>query len=415
MEKTTKREYTQIINGRYDNKGAIKAMDILNNIPLTVEYFKSRPDVQQRIEKSINSNEYLAVYKRGTRSGFEYIPRDEDALIIRGLDIKGMEEEKLRQNWRNVDNAFLSPWETTDKPNDFFIDDLKWKYLLRNIVRGKNIMMTGPSGCGKTDVTFKAAKSLDREVIYFNLGATQDPRSTLIGNTHYSKDTGTYFSESLFVSAIQKENAVILLDELSRAHPEAWNILMTVLDPIQRYLRLDEKSDSPTIKVADGVSFIATANIGSEYTATRVIDRALLDRFTILEMDTLSYEDEYRLLSNKCGDSVKQDTLLQLCDIIKDIRKEVKSDMPRISTTISTRATLEIAELLEDDFTLAQAAEVLIYPLFSDEGGNDSERTYVKQIVQKYAVENSTKGIHEPTEAERIVKDLQATIKKIGE
>ncbi len=40
------------------NKGSIKAMDILNNIPLTVEYFKTRPDVQQRIEKSINTNSY---------------------------------------------------------------------------------------------------------------------------------------------------------------------------------------------------------------------------------------------------------------------------------------------------------------------------------------------------------------------
>ena len=50
-------------------------------------------------------------------------------------------------------------------------------------------MMTGPSGCGKTDATFKAANYLEREVHYFNLGATQDPRSTLIGNTHYNKDS----------------------------------------------------------------------------------------------------------------------------------------------------------------------------------------------------------------------------------
>jgi len=396
------REYTQIIEGKYDNKGTIKAMDILNNIPLTVEYFKTRPDVQQRIEKSINSEEYLAVYKRGTRSGFEYIPKDKDALTVRGLDIKDMSKKPT-----SIDST---SWSTVNKPNDFFINELKWKYLLRNIVRGKNIMMTGPSGCGKTDVTFKAAKSLDREVIYFNLGATQDPRSTLIGNTHYSKDTGTYFSESLFVSAIQKPNTVILLDELSRAHPEAWNILMTVLDPIQRYLRLDEKSDSPTIKVAEGVSFIATANIGSEYTATRVIDRALLDRFTILEMDTLSYEDEYKLLSDKCNGSVDQNVLLQLCDIIKDIRKEIKSDMPRINTTISTRATLEIVELLNDDFTLEQAIEVLVYPLFSDEGGNDSERTYVKQVVQKYLTNDTGNRIHEAS-----VEGLKDTLKDLGE
>ena len=397
------REYTQVIKGKYDTKGSIKAMDIMNNIPLTVEYFKTRPDVQQRIEKSINSNEYLAVYKRGTRSGFEYIPRDEGALIIRGIKIKDMSETPQKEN--------IISWDSVPKPNDFYIDDLKWKYLLRNIIRGKNIMMTGPSGCGKTDVTFKAAKALDREVIYFNLGATQDPRSTLIGNTHYSKDTGTYFSESLFVSAIQKPNTVILLDELSRAHPEAWNILMSVLDPIQRYLRLDEKSDSPTIKVADGVSFIATANIGSEYTATRVIDRALLDRFAILEMDVLSYEQEYQLLSSKC--TVNQETLLKLCDIIKDIRKEIKSDMPRISTTVSTRATLEIVELLTDAFTLEQAIEILIYPLFSDEGGSDSERIYVKQIVQKYLTTDIEKKLHKTTVD--ITENLQNVIKNMGE
>jgi len=400
------REYTQVIKGKYDTKGSIKAMDILNNIPLTVEYFKTRPDVQQRIEKSINSNEYLAVYKRGTRSGFEYISRDENALTTRGIEIKDMSKTTQEEN--------IISWDSIPKPNDFYIDDLKWKYLLRNIIRGKNIMMTGPSGCGKTDVTFKAAKALDREVIYFNLGATQDPRSTLIGNTHYSKDTGTYFSESLFVSAIQKPNTVILLDELSRAHPEAWNILMTILDPIQRYLRLDEKSDSPTIKVADGVSFIATANIGSEYTATRVIDRALLDRFAILEMDVLSYEQEYQLLSSKC--TVNQETLLKLCDIIKDIRKEVKSDTPRISTTVSTRATLEIAELLEDAFTLEQAIEILVYPLFSDEGGNDSERTYVKQVVQKYLASNTSKRVHSKSleDAQQAAKGLQDVIKNIG-
>ena len=397
------REYTQVIKGKYDSKGTIKAMDIMNNIPLTVEYFKTRPDVQQRIEKSINSNEYLAVYKRGTRSGFEYIPRNEDALTTRGIEIKDMGKTIQEKN--------IISWNSVSKPNDFYIDDLKWKYLLRNIARGKNIMMTGPSGCGKTDVTFKAAKALDREVIYFNLGATQDPRSTLIGNTHYNKNTGTYFSESLFVSAIQKENTVILLDELSRAHPEAWNILMTVLDPIQHYLRLDEKSDSPTIKVAKGVSFIATANIGSEYTATRVIDRALLDRFAILEMDVLSYEQEYQLLSSKC--TVNQETLLKLCDIIKDIRKEVKTDMPRISTTISTRATLEIVELLTDAFTLEQAIEILIYPLFSDEGGSDSERIYVKQIVQKYLATDINKKLHKTTVD--ITENLQNVIKNMGE
>ena len=37
-------------------------------------------------------------------------------------------------------------------------------------------------------------------------------------------------------------------------------------------------------------------NIGNEYTSTRVLDKALMDRFTIIEMDVLSNEEELGLL-----------------------------------------------------------------------------------------------------------------------
>jgi nitric oxide reductase NorQ protein len=268
------------------------------------------------------------------------------------------------------------------KPATLEMSDIKWKYLVRSAVRGKNIMMVGPAGCGKTQAAKDLPVATNRPFFYFNLGATQDPRATLIGNTHF-KDGQTSFDESAFVKAIQTENAVVLLDELSRAHPEAWNILMTVLDEGQRYLRLDEDINSPTIRVASGVSFIATANIGTEYTSTRVLDRALMDRFEIIEVDILSLSQEEDLLTKRFP-TVSKALIHSVADIADATRKEWRSEEGKLTTMVSTRMTVRVCELLADGFSLSEAAEVAILPFFDASGGTDSERTFVKQIIQKH-------------------------------
>ena len=274
------------------------------------------------------------------------------------------------------------------RPDTLFMEDLTWKFICRNVYRGANMLLTGPTGTGKSQTAISVAKALDRELFYVNLGATQDPRGTLIGNTHFSKEAGTYFNESAFVKAIKTPNTVILLDEVSRAHPEAWNILMTVLDPGQRYLRLDEAVGAPEVKVAEGVSFIGTANLGAEYTAVRVMDRALLDRFTIAEIPFLNVDQECSLLQ-KIYPGIEPTSAKNLAEIASLTRKELDSDMSQISTMISTRSVIEMGGLMVDGFTLPEVAQVGIYPLYSAEGGLQSERTFVKQIVQKFVDDGS--------------------------
>ena len=146
---------------------------------------------------------------------------------------------------------------------------------------------------------------------------------------------------------------------------------------------MDEAVNTPTVKVAEGVSFIGTANIGSEYTAVRVMDRALLDRFVIAEIPFLTATEETGLML-QLFPSLDKEIAANLAEIAAQTRIEIKSDNARIQTPISTRSVLEMAGLMTDGFTLTECAEVSVYPLYSQEGGLQSERTFVKQLVQKY-------------------------------
>jgi len=357
-------EYKQVLRGYYDTEKRVKAIDLLTDQPYFIE---DRPDMKQRIERAINFKQLLAVYQRGTRNGFKYIEQND------------FTEETIPE--------LTKPITTMNKPDDFIISDLKWKYLVRCINRGKNLMFVGPAGTGKTQVVFKAADMLDRKIFYFNLGSTQDVRSAIIGNTYF-KD-GTYFEESAFVTALKTPNTIILLDEISRANPEAWNILMPVLDANIRKLRLDEKENSPVIDVADGVSFISTANIGFEYTSARMLDRALVDRFSIVEMDTLDKEQEMKLLAMKYS-KLNPQVNEALCDISFRIRMECERENSKLSSMLSTRTLIEAAEMSIDDFSIDEIAELIFYPQYPEDGGTDSERIYVRQLVQKY-IQKGTK------------------------
>ncbi len=71
-----------------------------------------------------------------------------------------------------------------------------------------------------------------------------------------------------------------------------------------------------------------------------------------------------------------------------------------MSGGISTRTSVEMSGLLYDGFGLDEAAEVCVYPQYSEDGGMESERTYIKQLVQKYISDGSSDDLFNEDEIE---------------
>jgi len=125
----------------------------------------------------------------------------------------------------------------------------------------------------------------------------------------------------------------------------------------------------------------------------------LMDRFIIVEMDVLNDEEEHGLLQYMFP-HVDGELLKSVAEISHLTRTESKSDAGKISTGISTRTSVELSGLLFDGFSLNEAAEVTIYPQYSDDGGVDSERTFIKQLVQKYVNDGSSDDLFNEDEIE---------------
>ena len=130
-------------------------------------------------------------------------------------------------------------------------------------------------------------------------------------------------------------------------------------------------------------------------------------RFTIVEMDVLTEQDEASLLTMMFP-SVDEVLLGNVAKIATLTRTESNSDTARITSGISTRTTVELCGLLYDGFSLEESAEVSIYPQYDNTGGVDSERTFVKQIVQKFCDDGSSDDLFNEDEMAEATEDTNS-------
>ena len=129
------------------------------------------------------------------------------------------------------------------------------------------------------------------------------------------------------------------------------------------------------------------------------MDKALMDRFIVVEMDVLTDEEEYGLLEYMFP-HVDPELLKSISEIAHTTRMESKNECGKLSIGVSTRTSVEMAGLMYDGFGIDEAAEVWVYPQFADDGWMDSERTFIKQLVQKYVSDGSSEDLFNEDEVE---------------
>ncbi|MFS2223441.1 ATP-dependent Clp protease ATP-binding subunit ClpA [Pantoea sp. B65] len=93
-----------------------------------------------------------------------------------------------------------------------------------------SFLFAGPTGVGKTEVTVQLAKALGIELLRFDMSEYMERHtvSRLIGAPpgYVGFDQGGLLTDAV----IKHPHAVLLLDEIEKAHPDVFNLLLQVMD-----------------------------------------------------------------------------------------------------------------------------------------------------------------------------------------
>ncbi|QCO67717.1 ATP-dependent Clp protease ATP-binding subunit ClpA [Luteimonas yindakuii] len=152
-----------------------------------------------------------------------------------------------------------------------------------------NFLFAGPTGVGKTEVTRQLAHQLGIELVRFDMSEYMEPHSVsrLIGAPpgYVGFDQGGLLTEKI----VKTPHCVLLLDEVEKAHPDIFNILLQVMD---RGTLTDTNGREANFR---NVIVVMTTNAGAQQASRRSIGFTRQDHSTdAMEVIRRSFSPEFR-------------------------------------------------------------------------------------------------------------------------
>jgi MoxR-like ATPase len=237
------------------------------------------------------------------------------------------------------------------------------------------VMMIGPSGYGKTSVPQQMADDWGMTFWRQDCATVRDPeeffgyRGAVEAST-MTADGETYFAESRFTEVLSQGNAVIVLDELNRVDPYISNILFPLLDHAGRTTVAGHE-----IIVGPNVIFVATVNLGFQFTGTFTLDTALTNRFIAkVVVGPLPMSIEESVLQGRTGvDEYQSKKIVRLMTGLRQLNNKGE-----LSVDASTRVSLQIAELMNAGLDMKMALAYVV------SNGLDTEEA--KKVADQYGL-----------------------------
>ncbi len=150
-------------------------------------------------------------------------------------------------------------------------------------------LLAGPTGVGKTEVTRQLALQLGIELLRFDMSEYMEAHSVsrLIGAPpgYVGFDQGGLLTEQI----VKHPHSVLLLDEIEKAHPDVYNVLLQIMD---RGVLTDTNGREANFK---NVILVMTTNAGAQQAARRTIGFVEQNHATdALEIIRRGFSPEFR-------------------------------------------------------------------------------------------------------------------------